>query len=106
MILGTHTSYLSFFFTQAKFLENKIYTENRINYDKLHSKLQIFRIKSLKIYTGQKNLHGRRPWRPWQISGMCLQCLTMWSAFYRQTIDNHTWLLYNFFDANFGEKKK
>ena len=28
-----HTSYLSFF-TQSKFLENKIYTEKRVNYDK------------------------------------------------------------------------
>ena len=27
-----HTSYLSFF-TQAKFLENKIYTEKRVNYN-------------------------------------------------------------------------
>ena len=63
-----HTSYLSFFFTQAKFLENKIYIEKRVNYDKLHSKLPIlcvnydklhsklpiFRIKSVKIYNGQK----------------------------------------------------
>ena len=54
-------------FTQAKFLEDKICTEKRvnydklhsklpilsINYDKLHSKLPIFRVKSLKIYTGQ-----------------------------------------------------
>ena len=24
-----------------------------------------------KIYTGQKNLHGRRPPRPRQLSGMC-----------------------------------
>ena len=32
--------------------------------------MPIFRVKSVKIYTGQKNLHGRRPWRPWQISGM------------------------------------
>ena len=46
-----HTSYLSFFFTQAKFLENKIYTEKRVNYDKLHSKLPIFCVKSVKIYT-------------------------------------------------------
>ena len=62
-------SYLIFviFFTQAKFLENKIYTEKRVNcdklhsklpilrvnYDKLHSKLPIFRVKSVKIYTGQ-----------------------------------------------------
>ena len=72
------------FFTQAKFLENEIYTEKRVNYDKLHSKLPIlrvnydkthsklpfFRVTSEKIYTGQKNLHGRRPWRPWQIWGM------------------------------------
>ena len=68
----THTlfTYLIFviFLTQAKFLENKIYTEIRVNYDKLHSKLpilrvkynklhsklQIFRVKSVKIYTGQK----------------------------------------------------
>ena len=48
-------AYLIFviFFTQAKFLENKIYTEKRVNYDKLHSKLPIFRLKSVKIYTRQ-----------------------------------------------------
>ena len=48
-------------------MENKIYTEKRVNYDKLHSKLPIlrvnydklhsklpiFRVKSVKIYTGQ-----------------------------------------------------
>ena len=59
------------FFTQAKFLENKIYTEKtRIlrqstqkianflcYYGIIHSKLPIFRVKSVKIYTGQKNLH-------------------------------------------------
>ena len=63
------STYLIFviFFTRAKFLENKIYTEKRVNYDKLHSKLPIlrvnydklhsklpiFRVKSVKIYTGQ-----------------------------------------------------
>ena len=59
------------FFTQAKFLENKIYTEKtrklRQNtqkianflryYGKIHSKLPIFCVKSVKIYTRQKNLH-------------------------------------------------
>ena len=30
------------FFTQAKFLENKIYTEKRVNYDKIHRKLPTF----------------------------------------------------------------
>ena len=32
--------------------------------------MPIFRIKSVKIYTGQKNLHWRRQWRQWQLSGM------------------------------------
>ena len=59
------------FFTLTQFLENKIYTEKtrklRQNtqkiaiflryYGKIHSKLPIFRVKSVKIYTGQKNLH-------------------------------------------------
>ena len=59
------------FFTRAKFLENKIYTEKtrklRQNtqkianflrqYGKIHSKLPNFCVKSVKIYTGQKNLH-------------------------------------------------
>ena len=53
------------FFTQAKFLEIKIYTEKRqffaiytkICTEKRHS-LPIFRVKSVKIYTDQKNLHG------------------------------------------------
>ena len=52
-------------------MENKIYTEKtrklRQNtqkvarilryYGKINSKLPIFRVKSVKIYTGQKNLH-------------------------------------------------
>ena len=66
-------AYLIFvnFFTRAKFLENKIYTEKArtlrqntqkianllLYYGKIHSKLPIFRVKSVKIYTGQKNLH-------------------------------------------------
>ena len=33
--------------------------------------MPIFRVKSVKIYTGQKNLHWRRQWRQWQLSGMC-----------------------------------
>ena len=61
-------TYLIFvlFFARAKFLENKIYTEiYTVNYQ-----FTIFRVKSVKIYTGQKNLHGHRPWRLWQIWGM------------------------------------
>ena len=52
-------------------MENKIYTEKRVNYDKLHSKLPILRVnydklhsklpifcvKSVKIYTGQKKIY-------------------------------------------------
>ena len=58
------------------FLENKIYTEKRVNYDKLHSKLPILRVnydklhrklpifcvKSVKIYTVQFLLHRHRLW--------------------------------------------
>ena len=43
-----HTWYLSFLFTQAKFLENKIYTKKRVNYDKIHSKLPIFCVITAK----------------------------------------------------------
>ena len=72
------------FFTQAKFLENKICTEKtrklRQNtqkvanflryYGKIHSKLPIFRVKSVKIYTCQKKFTRACSWRSWQISGM------------------------------------
>ena len=68
------------FFTQAKVLENKIYTKKRVNYDKLHSKLPILRgnydklhsklpffcVKSLKIYTGQKKFTQAPPVAPVQ----------------------------------------
>merc|ERR1712004_951781 len=60
-------SYLIFviFFTQAKFLESKIYTEKRVNYDKLHSKLPILCINYYKLHSqlpifcvkSVKNLH-------------------------------------------------
>merc|ERR1712209_258366 len=76
----TVSTYLIFviFFTQAKFLENKIYTEKRVNYnkfhsklpilrvnyDKLHSKLPIFRVKSVKIYTEQKKFTRALPVAP------------------------------------------
>ena len=53
-------------------MENKIYTEKTRKlrqdtqyianflryYGKIHSKLPTFRVKSVKIYTGQKKLHG------------------------------------------------
>ena len=66
------------FFTHAKFLENKIYTEKRVNYDKygiiicdylegvnsLHSKLPIFCVTSEKIYTGQKKFTRAPPVAP------------------------------------------
>ena len=74
--LGQNTPFLAdlifvIFFTRAKFLEDKIYTKKTRKllqntqkianflryYGKIHSKLPIFRVKSVKIYTGQKNLH-------------------------------------------------
>ena len=72
------------FFGTSKILENKIYTEKsrklRQNtqkianflryYGKIHSKLPIFRVKSVKFYTGQKKFTRVYPWDPWQIWGM------------------------------------
>ena len=66
------------FFTRAKFLENKIYTEKtrklRQNtqkianflryYGKIHSKLPIFCVKSVRIYTGQKKFTRALPVAP------------------------------------------
>ena len=67
------------FFTQAKFLESKIYTEKtrklrqntqlianfwRYYYGKIHSKLPKFCVKSEKIYIGQKKFTRTCPWRP------------------------------------------
>ena len=53
------------------FYTGKIFGEENLHRN-LHSKLPIFRAKSVKIYTGQKKLHGRRPWRSWQIWGMII----------------------------------
>ena len=64
------------FFTRSKFLENKIYTEKRVNYNKIHRKLPIFLryygkihsdlpifcVKSVKIYTGQKKFTREFLW--------------------------------------------
>ena len=50
-ISSMHTFYLSFFFTQTKFLENKICTEKRVNYDKLHIKLPILRVNYDKLHS-------------------------------------------------------
>ena len=77
-IMGMLETYLIFviFFTQARFSKNKIYSEKTrklqqntrkiVNflryYGKIHSKLPIFRVKSVKIYTGKKNLHEPRSW--------------------------------------------
>ena len=39
------------FFYTGKFLENKIYTENHVNYDKLQSKLPILRVHYDKLHS-------------------------------------------------------
>ena len=73
-----HGAYLIIviFFTLTKFLEDKIYTQKarklRQNtqkiakflryYGKIHSKLPIFRVKSVKIYTGQKKFTRTCSW--------------------------------------------
>ena len=59
------------FFTRAKFLENKIYTKiYTVNCQftqeiaNLHSKWSIFRVKSVKIYTGQRKFTRAPPVAP------------------------------------------
>ena len=43
-----HIPNICHFFTLAKFLENKIYTEKGVNYDKIHSKLPNFCVITAK----------------------------------------------------------
>ena len=52
--------------------------------------MPIFRVKSVKIYTGQKNLHWRRQWRQWQLLGM----LVTWMPWLRPSIgqESHAWV--------------
>ena len=39
--------------------------------------MPIFRVKSVKIYTGQKKFTQVYPWDPWQIWGMCIAYITI-----------------------------
>ena len=57
-------TYLIFviFFTEAKFLENKIYTEKRVNYDKIHRKLPIFCVITAK-YTVNCQFFALNLWK-------------------------------------------
>ena len=64
-----HTWYLSFFYT------GKIFGQENLHRN-LHSKLPIFRVESVKIYTGHKNLHWRCQPRQRQLSGMVPDCVT------------------------------
>ena len=68
--ISFHTSYLSFFLHEQNFWRIKFTPKKRVNYEKIHRKLPIFCIKSLKIYTGQKKFTREYPWLPWQIWGM------------------------------------
>ena len=51
VLIAGYIPQICHFFTQAKFLESKIYTEKRVNYDKIHSKLQIFWRYYVKIHS-------------------------------------------------------
>ena len=103
------SSYLIFviFFTRAKFLENKIYTKKtrklRQNtqkianflryYGKIHSKLPIFRVKSVKIYTGQKKFTRASLVGSWQIWGMLLPTLPCFETSHAFTQRGETFCL-------------
>ena len=88
-------------------MENKIYTEiYTVNCQftqwiaNLHSKLPIFRVKSIKIYTRQKKLYGRCPWRPWQISGMIMIIMFISKITWRQWEWRHCQVVYGYHDHN------
>ena len=106
-------TYLIFviFFTRTKFLENKIYTEKTRKlqqntqkianflryYGKIHSKLPIFRVKSVKIYTGQKKFTREFSWLSWQIWGMYWS----WTVFdFCNFWWSFSWMVFEF--CNFG----
>ena len=86
-----HTWYLSFFlheqnfwrikFTLKKTCKLRQNTQKIANflryYGKIHSKLPIFRVKSVKIYTGQKKFTWEFSWLSWQIWGMVLNRRSM-----------------------------
>ena len=57
-------AYLIFviFLHGQNFWRIKFTPKKRVNYDKIHSKLPIFRVKSVKIYTGQKKITRVFPW--------------------------------------------
>ena len=101
------------FFTLTQFLENKIYTQktrklrqntqkiaNFLRYDgKIHSKLPIFSVKSVKIYTGQKKFTRACSWRSWQISGMIPPCI--YFRFWLDLESSFIFLSYPFFKAKY-----
>ena len=65
-------TYLIFviFLHRQNFWRIKFTPKKRVNYDKIHSKLPIFCVESVKIYTGQKQFTQACSWRSWPISGM------------------------------------
>ena len=61
---------MSFFLHWHNFWRIKFTPKKRVNYGKIHSKLPIFRVKSVKNYTGQKKFTREFSWHSWQIWGM------------------------------------
>ena len=59
-----------FFLHEQNFWGIKFTLKKRVNYDKIQSKLPNFRIKSVKVYTGQKKFTRIYSWGSWQIWGM------------------------------------
>ena len=66
--------------------------------------MPIFRVKSVKIYTGQNKFTRVCPWRPWQISGMVwcrsvlwcgLICFCSWKNKSSVFLESKCWTRYN-----------
>ena len=54
--------------------------------------MPIFRIKSVKIYPGQKKITWTCPWRPWKISGMSVDYNDPKECNDPQVLDDPNWI--------------
>ena len=76
-----HTSYLSFFLHRQNFWRLKFTPKKRVNYTvncqffvNYTVNCQFFALNLKKFTPDKKNLHGRRPWRPWQTRSSWFNC--------------------------------
>ena len=77
-------------------------------YGKIHSKLPIFRVKSVKIYTGQKKFTWEFSWLSWQIWGMFPSCTApeIWLKSVSAQITIYCWQALAFLQGRVTKEEK